>query len=520
VSQDEDTLVTPPSGRVSGGVRVRWSRRWLIGLGAAVLVAVVAGIVVVGGAFSSGSPAAAVVDNGSATSLQTVTRRSLLTEQTQVSATLGFADPSTVVMPGGTSPSALQQAQQQLATAQAQLASGRTALANDAQALTEAGQKLVADRAKAAVDCGGDNAAEAAAAGGAGGAGGGSSGACAADAQTVSSDEQGLAQASAKVASDRQQVASARTSFASAESSLAQQGSSLTVYGQSSTYTELPAIGQIISRGGTLFAVGGEPVALMYGSAAAWRAFSAGMSPGRDVAELNANLRALGYHAPSGDAFTAATSSAIDAFQAARGLAVSGKLLLGSVVFESGRVRVTSVTPTLGATVQPGPVLGITSTARQVTIALDAAQQSDVRVGDSVVITLPDNSTTPGRVSYVGTVATVPSNNSGGGGGGGGSGSPTIEVDVTPTDPAATGHLDQAPVNVSITTGSVQNALVVPVNALLALANGGYAVEEVGAGGVHQLVAVQTGLFDDQDGLVQVSGSGLAVGQRVLVPSE
>jgi hypothetical protein len=242
------------------------------------------------------------------------------------------------------------------------------------------------------------------------------------------------------------------------------------------------------------------------------------MPPGRDVSELNANLAALGYGAPSGNAFTAATASAVGRFEAGRGLSHSGGLLLGSVVFEPGPVRVTSVTPILGASVQAGPVLGITSTVRQVTIALDAAQQSQVKVGDRVVITLPDISTTPGRVSYVGSVATVPSSSSGQGGGG--SSSPTIEVDVTPTDPATTGHLDQAPVNVSITTASVKDAIVVPVNALLALASGGYAVEAVAAGGTHHLVGVQLGLFDDAHGLVQITGASLSPGQRVVVPSQ
>jgi hypothetical protein len=32
-------------------------------------------------------------------------------------------------------------------------------------------------------------------------------------------------------------------------------------------------------------------------------------------------------------------------------------------------------------------------------------------------------------------------------------------------------------------------------------------------------VPVSLGLFDDADGLVQVSGSGLAVGQQVVVPT-
>ena len=110
-------------------------------------------------------------------------------------------------------------------------------------------------------------------------------------------------------------------------------------------------------------------------------------------------------------------------------------------------------------------------------------------------------------------MATVPADN------GNGSSSPTIEVDVTPDRPAATGRLDQAPVDVSITTASVGNVLVVPVNALVALANGGYAVEAVEATGVHQLVAVSVGLFDDAAGLVEVTGSGLAVGQHVVVPA-
>jgi len=255
---------------------------------------------------------------------------------------------------------------------------------------------------------------------------------------------------------------------------------------------------------------------LLYGRTTAWRAFRLGMAPGRDVAELNANLHALGYGSPAGDAFTSETASAIRAFQAAHGLAQTGELLLGSVAFEPGAVRVTAVTPTSGATVQPGPVLSVTSTVRQVTIALDAAAQAGVQVGDPVLITLPDNTTTPGRVTYVGTVATTPSADESGGGGG--NQSPTIEVDVTPSDPAATGRLDQAPVSVAITTASVRNALVVPVNALLALAGGGYAVEVADAGGRH-LVGVEVGLFDDAEGLVEVSGRGLAAGQRVVVPA-
>jgi hypothetical protein len=89
---------------------------------------------------------------------------------------------------------------------------------------------------------------------------------------------------------------------------------------------------------------------------------------------------------------------------------------------------------------------------------------------------------------------------------------------VTPTKPSTIVNYDQAPVNVAITNATVSNVLTVPIDSLLALAGGGYAVEEVSSDHVHHLVAVNVGLFDDAAGLVQVSGSGLAVGQRVVVP--
>ncbi len=513
MSEAEDTLVAPPPD-APRAPRVRPSRRTLIAVIAGAAVVVVIVVVFASGALGgSSAPSGGGTDNAFPTSLQTVTRRSL-SQQTQVSATLGYAAASTVAVPAGTAPANLSQAQQTATTAEAQLQTAQTALSTDTGTLDQATASLAADRAKLAVDCAGDNAGESAASAS---AGGGGSGPCATDSQAVSTDGQSAAQATAKVAGDRQQVASATTGLASAEASLTEAESSATIYGQSSTYTELPAVGKILERGQTLFEISGEPVVLLDGSVAPWRAFMAGMSPGKDVAELNANLRALGYGSGlGGDAFSSATATAIDAFQTAHGSSQTGELLLGSLVFEPGPVRVTTVTPTVGATVQAGPVLGITSLARQVTIALDAAQQSDLKVGDPVTITLPDNSTTPGKVSYVGTVATAPSNS---GQGGGGSSTPTIEVDVTPTDPAATGHLDQAPVNVSITTGSVNDALVVPVNALLALASGGYAVEVSSAGG-HHLVGVQLGLFDDADGLVQITGSSLRPGARVVVPSE
>jgi hypothetical protein len=500
----------PPEGRAR--------RRVLAGVVLALVVAVVAVIATDpfgGGGKSTGG----VADNASAISLTAVKRQSL-SQQTQVSGTLGYAGSSSIRVPSGTAPSAVQQAGQLLTSAETMLASARATLASDTQALAGHQATLAAARAKEQVDCAGEGAAEAAAASSSPGnendspGAGGSS--CSSDVQAVASAQQNATGTATKLTADRSQVSSAEKQLASAQSNLATARSSAALYGQGSTFTALPSVGQIVGRGQSLYEIGGQPVLLLYGSVQPTRAFAAGMSPGHDVAELNANLQALGYgRSLAGDEFTAATASAIRTLQSAHGASVTGELLLGSVVFHPGAVRVTSVTPTVGATVMPGPVLAITSTARQVKLALDASEQGSVKAGDAVTITLPDNQTTPGRITYVSSVATVPSSS---GHGGEEESSPTVEVDATPTDPAATGHLDQAPVNVEITTESVENVLAVPVDALLALAGGGYAVE-VAEGRVHRLVAVAVGLFDDAEGLVQVSGQGLSAGQRVVVPA-
>jgi peptidoglycan hydrolase-like protein with peptidoglycan-binding domain len=257
----------------------------------------------------------------------------------------------------------------------------------------------------------------------------------------------------------------------------------------------------------------GTPVFLLYGQVPAWRALSEGMS-GADVRQLNRDLVALGYAnsadvaAVGWDYFSWETKYALEKLQAHLGLKQTGTLPLGQAVFLPSAIRVTAVPASLGAPAS-GAVMQASSTQRVVTIALDAAQQSDVKVGNPVTITLPNHQTTPGMVSSVGTVATAGSSSS----------PPTVEVIVTPTDAAAIRSLDRAPVQVAITTASVESALVVPVTALLALSTGGYAVEEVTPAGVRHLVPVSLGLFDDADGLVQVSGTGLSAGQQVVVPA-
>jgi hypothetical protein len=283
--------------------------------------------------------------------------------------------------------------------------------------------------------------------------------------------------------------------------------------------TSLPSVGQVVSQGQVLYKVNGSPVVLLYGFTPAYRDLAegatAGSVTGSDLQELNADLVALGYVSssdlsPSSDAFFWWTKYGVEKLQAALGVDQTGTLTLGQVVFLPSAARITVVRGTLGASAGSGqPLMTASSTTRQVTVNLDASEQSELAVGNQVEISLPNGKSTPGTVSSVGSVASSGSQG----------GSPTVPVVITPTDPSATGSLDQAPVSVTITTDTVRDALVVLVAALLARPGGAYAVEVVSSRGVHHLVSVSPGLFDDADGLVQVTSSRLQVGDRVVVPA-
>jgi hypothetical protein len=249
---------------------------------------------------------------------------------------------------------------------------------------------------------------------------------------------------------------------------------------------------------------------LLSGPVPAWRTLEEGLT-GADVAQLNYDLVALGYadrsdiSALGWDYFSWETAYGVQQLELALGVSSPpGSLPLGSVVFEPEAIRVSNVLGSLGAPAL-GPVLAATSDRHVVTIPLSTAQESEVAAGDAVTITLPDQASTPGKISSVGTVASGPASNA------------TIQVTVALTRPSAAGTLDQAPVTVYITTASSPGpVLAVPVAALLAQANG-YAVEITGAGNTRRLVPVTTGIFDDNSGLVQVTGA-LTPGEHVVVP--
>jgi hypothetical protein len=157
-------------------------------------------------------------------------------------------------------------------------------------------------------------------------------------------------------------------------------------------------------------------------------------------------------------------------------------------------------------------VLSATSDKLQVQVNIDPSQQGEVKRDDRAQITLPGNTPVTGRVAGFGRVAQTPA------GQGSTAADARIPTFISLDDPAKAAGLDQAPVDVDITTKGVDNALSVPVTALVGKSGGGFAVEVVRAGGRRELVAVKLGLFDTGGGRVQVEGD-LRAGDAAVVPS-
>jgi peptidoglycan hydrolase-like protein with peptidoglycan-binding domain len=291
-------------------------------------------------------------------------------------------------------------------------------------------------------------------------------------------------------------------------------GSPYPVVNQASgTYTRLPAPGHVTRCGQVLYRVTDDPVVLLCGRTPAYRSLSEGME-GPDVRQLNRNLVRLGYATraeldPASDYFGYQTERALEELQEHVGLYETGVLALGQAVFLPGPLRISKTTATLGGLAAPGsPLAEATSTRRRVKVELAAAQQSAVEVGDRAQVTLPDNSVAAGVVTRIGTVA-----NAAGGSGSDSTGA-TLPVYITLKAGARAGRLEGAPVQAQITTAGVRRALIVPVDALVSLAGGRYAVETAAG----SMVPVALGLFDDANGLVQVESAKLRAGQRVVVP--
>ncbi|MDQ3785870.1 MAG: peptidoglycan-binding protein [Actinomycetota bacterium] len=269
------------------------------------------------------------------------------------------------------------------------------------------------------------------------------------------------------------------------------------------TVTELPKPGAVLDRGDVIYEVDAKPVTLFLGTLPLYRAVKAGMTDGPDVRLVEENLRDLGFSGfgTPDEEFTSATADAIEEWQESLGADETGAIELGDVVVLPGKFRVATLTATLGGEAT-GPILDYTSTLRYVTASLESSQQDLAPVGTKVTLTIGGKQV-PGTVT---AVEAVPASDEPGSEGG-------FAATIAIGDVKAVGKADSGSVDVVVTTGSRQDVLAVPVGALLALAEGGYAVELPSG----KLIAVTTGLF--ADGLVEVSGDGLTEGMKVVTTS-
>ncbi|WP_043217205.1 hypothetical protein [Streptomyces sp. 351MFTsu5.1] len=323
--------------------------------------------------------------------------------------------------------------------------------------------------------------------------------------------------------------------------------------GRPGLVTWLPATGTTVRRGEALYRVDNVPVPVLYGATPLYRTLRARGTTGPDVRTVADNLRALGYDigpqppigtwvtprsvtaepAPTGPASAAPTTpsaptpaptpvqvkrgdavltgsliAAVKRWQTATGMPATGVLDVGDVVVQSGAVRVDGVQAQL-ADAADGTLMTVTSTTKSVAVSVDPGEAGSMKRGDRVTVTLPDDSTAPGTITAIG--ATVRSSDASSGDDT--SGQPRLTVAVALRDTGAVRGLNSAPVRVSFTSETHENVLTVPIGALMALHEGGYAVQLPGG----RLVAVRTGMFSR--GLVEISGTGIDAGTRVVTTS-
>jgi multidrug efflux pump subunit AcrA (membrane-fusion protein) len=259
-------------------------------------------------------------------------------------------------------------------------------------------------------------------------------------------------------------------------------------------------------EGEILFTVNDEPVVLLYGDLPAWRPMRRGIV-GADVLQLETALVGLGYD-PDGDVtvdeeFTWYTRVMVEDWQEAIGATVDGVVDLGEVVFLPGPVRIADALVDVGTPIRDGTaILATSSDDVKVTVTLGGDDEGLFEEGDRVTVALPDATDVAGTVESLDTTL-------------GQNGQSATLVTIALDDPAKAARFGDATVEVTIVTDAAYGVLTVPVTALVALAEGGYAVE-VEAGDGTRLVAVDPGMY--ADGFVEIASGDLSAGDRVVVP--
>ncbi len=289
----------------------------------------------------------------------------------------------------------------------------------------------------------------------------------------------------------------------------------------SGVVTWLPPNGAVVGRGETLFRVDDQPVLLVYGSTPSWRAFGPGMTDGPDIAQLQTNLLALGIGQRFGlvadGHYSDADRRAVAALAQAKGIKqANGALPFGAVIFEPGPVLVVGHNVPLGGGVSPGtPIVLVVGTTPQILAQANASNGSLVKVGTPTAITIEQNQ--PPLAGRVTALTSTPPAGLAGGAPSQGSGQSlylTIGFDNPPNDLPIQGTV----VAVQLKAKVIRDVLIVPVTAIVALMEGGYALEVDDGSGRSHLVPITVGAIDTVDALAEVSGAALKEGLQVEMP--
>ncbi|MEV6236017.1 peptidoglycan-binding protein [Lentzea sp. NPDC051838] len=281
-------------------------------------------------------------------------------------------------------------------------------------------------------------------------------------------------------------------------------GTARPVKGATGIVTKLPAVGQVTELGKELYRVDDQPVVVFIGATPLFRALDTPGLKGSDVAVLIENLAALGYQVgvrPKDAAKAELTPAVVDAvkkWQKALGVEQTGVLQPGRVLVLDRPMRVAAVKAQLGAAASE-ELFEITPTTRLITLEVPVSEAGAVKATMPVTIVRPDSREVPGKVA---SVSSAPPAQNGGG--------PKTDITVTPDNPADVADLDTAPVRLKFTTESRTGVLTVPLAALIALKEGGYAVQLPSGA----LKAVKTGLYSQDK--VEISGDGITDGLEVV----
>ena len=271
------------------------------------------------------------------------------------------------------------------------------------------------------------------------------------------------------------------------------------------TITGLPSVGDVVQFGHQLAEIDGESVLLLQGTRPAWRELGPQTTNGEDIRQLETALVAMGYADPADftvdDDWDADTTAAVKALQGLNHMPVDGRLAPSEIVFSPEVVRIAKVSGTLG---DNAGAAGIEiSELDQTVIATVKSSKVDLfEVGKPVTVTMPNDDEIEGTVESVGASIA------------GDDGSITFPVEISTTELDVD---DGTTVDIELAVVSASDVIAVPAEALLALAEGGYAVEVPDTSTLSgtRLIPVEIGEF--ADGWVEVTGN-VKAGDKVVVP--